>query len=119
MDVQLRQTQNEEMAEVKNRISTLETELEDLKAKYWTIDDKIDSLTKKQEESHSSLFETNNQQNDLLNKIYYQSQAQTEQAQKNEARSIDIQKWLLGALWGLVSLVVIFVITSSLNALFM
>lgn len=82
------QLESDQLKEVKNRISTLETEIEDLKAKYWTIDDKIDSLTKKQEESHSSLFETNNQQNDLLNKIYYQSQAKHKQNRLKRTRHV-------------------------------
>ena len=118
MEKQSNKTPEQQMLDVKKRIHSLETELADLKQKYWTIEDKIDSLSKKQEESHNALFKTNTEQNDMLNKIFYHAQAQTEQAQKNESRSIDIQKWLLGALWGLVALVIIFVITSSLNALF-
>ena len=73
----------------------------------------IDSYTEKQDK----MSELISKQTDQLTIISERYQVQLEYAQRNEERTQGMNKWLLGILWTLLSIVLVVVITASINAI--
>lgn len=72
---------------------------------------------KELKDKQDKVVDENLEQTKILNRIEERYQTQVDVAQKNEEKTLIQNKWLVGAIWALVTIVMIAVITASITAL--
>lgn len=72
---------------------------------------------KELKDKQDKVVDENLEQTKILNRIEERYQTQVDVAQKNEEKTLAQNKWLVGAIWALVTIVMIAVITASITAL--
>ncbi|HDD0308544.1 TPA: hypothetical protein O9547_000867 [Staphylococcus aureus] len=72
---------------------------------------------KELKDKQEKVVDENLEQTKILNRIEERYQVQVDTAQKNEEKTLAQNKWLVGAIWALVTIVMIAVITASITAL--
>ncbi|EIK19538.1 hypothetical protein [Staphylococcus aureus] len=132
----------DEIQRIKSELSDLKTKVDDVEKGMTTRIDDVEILaqetadhvlnlrqehTKHHNElrtSHKELkvkqdkvVDENLEQTKILNRIEERYQVQVDTAQKNEEKTLAQNKWLVGAIWALVTIVMIAVITASITAL--
>lgn len=132
----------DEIQRIKSELSDLKTKVDDVEKEMTTRINDVEALTKetadhvldlRQEHtkhhkelrtSHKELkvkqdkvVDENLEQTKILNRIEERYQVQVDTAQKNEEKTLAQNKWLVGAIWALVTIVMIAVITASITAL--
>ncbi|HBB6316306.1 TPA: hypothetical protein R1956_000738 [Staphylococcus delphini] len=122
-----------EIEKVKQDLETLTSRVDDIERKTNEATSEIADLRKEYSEGHKELQEShkelkdkqaevvneNLEQTKILNRIEERYQTQVEVAQNNEEKALVQNKWLVGAIWALVTIVMIVVITASINTLIM
>lgn len=107
-------TMQQEINDLKVKVSGLQDEVEQIKISHEKFrQETINSYTEKQDK----MSELISKQTDQLTVISERYQVQLEYAQRNEERTQGMNKWLLGILWTLLSIVLVVVITASINAI--
>lgn len=104
----------EEIKDLKIKIDRLQDDVNKIRESHEKFrKETIDSYTEKQDK----MSELISKQTDQLTIISERYQVQLEYAQRNEERTQGMNKWLLGILWTLLSIVLVVVITASINAI--
>ncbi|MGK0554463.1 hypothetical protein [Macrococcus capreoli] len=120
-----------ELQEVKKQLKSLDERVKKLEDDAIKTSESIEDLKALQKENHDDLTKShqelknsqltitseNLEQTKILNRIEERYQAQVDLSLKNESSAQAFSKWLLGAVWALVAIVLITVITASINAL--
>ncbi|PWZ72043.1 hypothetical protein DD902_13520, partial [Staphylococcus pseudintermedius] len=68
-------------------------------------------------DKQEKIVNENIEKTNILNRIDGRYQTQVEVAKSNEGKTLALNKWLVGAIWALVTIVMIVVITASINTL--
>nr|WP_316965061.1 hypothetical protein [Staphylococcus aureus] len=121
----------EELKKDAKKIPELEEKIKSIEEKNKTIEESIKSLNDSQIKGHQELKEShkelkdkqekvvdkNLEQTKILSRIEERYLRQMDVAQKNEEKTLTHNKWLIGAIWALVTVIIIAVITASVAAL--
>lgn len=121
----------DEIKKIKQDLETLTLRVDDIEKKTNEATSEIINLRKEYSEGHKELQEShkylkdkqekvvdeNLEQTKILNRIEERYQMQVDVAQKNEEKTLTQNKWLVGAIWALVTIVMVVVITASITAL--
>ncbi|MCU5745913.1 hypothetical protein N9R04_04155 [Staphylococcus sp. SQ8-PEA] len=114
----------QEIADLTERVDAIEQMTNETASHVVTLRQEYGQGHKDLQESHKELkdkqekvVEENLEQTKILNRIEERYQMQVEVAQNNEGKTLALNKWLIGAIWALVTIVMIVVITASINAL--
>ncbi|NCJ14426.1 LMBR1 domain-containing protein [Staphylococcus pseudintermedius] len=121
----------DEIKKIKQEIAVLTERVDDIEQTANEAASHVVSLRKEYRHGHQELQEShkelkdkqekvvneNFEQTRILNRIEERYQMQVEVAQNNEGKTLALNKWLVGAIWALVTIVMIVVITASINAL--
>lgn len=98
-------------------LEKLQEEVSNLKINYKDLSDKFDIHMKTSRDNQKTMLVVNQAQTDELTKISERYQMQVEHSQKNEERTIQMNRWLLGILWTLLSVVLVVVITTAVTTI--
>ncbi|ELJ9288543.1 hypothetical protein HIR57_01200 [Staphylococcus coagulans] len=114
----------EEIADLKERVETVEKKSAETAVHVVTLRKEYSDGQKALQQSHEYLkdkqekvVDENLEQTKILNRIEERYQMQVDVAQKNEEKTLTQNKWLVGAIWALVTIVMVVVITASITAL--
>ncbi|HDK4350070.1 TPA: hypothetical protein PSK09_000367 [Staphylococcus aureus] len=121
----------DDIQKIKKELSGLVKRVDDVEELANETADHVLDLRKEHKQHHNELREShkelkdkqdkvvdeNLEQTKILNRIEERYQTQVDVAQKNEEKTLAQNKWLVGAIWALVTIVMIAVITASITAL--
>ncbi|EKC6437901.1 hypothetical protein [Staphylococcus delphini] len=114
----------QEIADLTERVDSIEQMTNETASHVVTLRQEYGQGHKDLQESHKDLKDKqekvvneNLEQTKILNRIEERYQMQVEVAQKNEEKTLTQNKWLVGAIWALVTIVMVVVITASITAL--
>ncbi|HDJ4632795.1 TPA: hypothetical protein PQL77_001542 [Staphylococcus aureus] len=121
----------DDIQKIKKELSELVERVDDVEILANETADHVLELREEHKQHHNELREShkelkdkqdkvvdeNLEQTKILNRIEERYQTQVDVAQKNEAKTLAQNKWLVGAIWALVTIVMIAVITASITAL--
>ncbi|MBA8777182.1 hypothetical protein HR081_09880 [Staphylococcus schleiferi subsp. coagulans] len=114
----------DEIKKIKEELADLTTRVETVEQMTSETASHVVSLGKELQRSHQGLkdkqdkvVDENLEQTKILNRIEERYQMQVDVAQKNEEKTLTQNKWLVGAIWALVTIVMVVVITASITAL--
>ncbi|HDJ2913099.1 TPA: hypothetical protein PP386_001481 [Staphylococcus aureus] len=121
----------DDIQKIKQELSELVERVDDVEILANETADHVLELREEHKQHHNELREShkelkdkqdkvvdeNLEQTKILNRIEERYQTQVDVAQKNEEKTLSQNKWLVGAIWALVTIVMIAVITASITAL--
>ncbi|CUD22981.1 TPA: hypothetical protein PRC10_001406 [Staphylococcus aureus] len=121
----------DDIQKIKKELSELVERVDDVEILANETADHVLELREEHKQHHNELREShkelkdkqdkvvdeNLEQTKILNRIEERYQTQVDVAQKNEEKTLTQNKWLVGAIWALVTIVMIAVITASITAL--
>ncbi|HCU9912010.1 TPA: hypothetical protein OVJ56_001850 [Staphylococcus aureus] len=121
----------DDIQKIKKELSELVERVDDVEILANETADHVLELREEHKQHHNELREShkelkdkqdkvvdeNLEQTKILNRIEERYQTQVDVAQKNEEKILAQNKWLVGAIWALVTIVMIAVITASITAL--
>ncbi|HGZ6250156.1 TPA: hypothetical protein ACOFV8_001998 [Staphylococcus aureus] len=121
----------DDIQKIKKELSELVERVDDVEILANETADHVLELREEHKQHHNELREShkelkdkqdkvvdeNLEQTKILNRIEERYQTQVDVAQKNEENTLAQNKWLVGAIWALVTIVMIAVITASITAL--
>ncbi|WP_086095396.1 hypothetical protein [Staphylococcus aureus] len=121
----------DDIQKIKKELSELVERVDDVEELANETADHVLELRDEHKQNHNELREShkelkdkqdkvvdeNLEQTKILNRIEERYQTQVDVAQKNEEKTLVQNKWLVGAIWALVTIVMIAVITASITAL--
>ncbi|HCY3195656.1 TPA: hypothetical protein O1L18_001644 [Staphylococcus aureus] len=121
----------DDIQKIKKELSELVERVDDVEVLANETADHVLELREEHKQHHNELREShkelkdkqdkvvgeNLEQTKILNRIEERYQTQVDVAQKNEEKILAQNKWLVGAIWALVTIVMIAVITASITAL--
>ncbi|HBU9596247.1 hypothetical protein LOQ55_14185 [Staphylococcus aureus] len=121
----------DDIQKIKKELSELVERVDDVEILANETADHVLELREEHKQHHNELREShkelkdkqdkvvdeNLEQTKILNRIEERYQTQVDVAQKNEEKTLVQNKWLVGAIWALVTIVMIAVITASITAL--
>ncbi|CAC8255746.1 phage protein [Staphylococcus aureus] len=121
----------DDIQKIKKELSELVERVDDVEILANETADHVLELREEHKQHHNELREShkelkdkqdkvvdeNLEQTKILNRIEERYQTQVDVAQKNEEKTLGQNKWLVGAIWALVTIVMIAVITASITAL--
>ncbi|MDK4008765.1 hypothetical protein O0C93_07690 [Staphylococcus pseudintermedius] len=114
----------QEIADLTERVDSIEqtaneaaSHVVSLRKEYRNGHQELQESHKELKDKQEKVVNENFEQTKILNRIEERYQTQVEVAQNNEGKTLALNKWLVGAIWALVTLVMIVVITASINAL--
>ncbi len=114
----------EELADLTTRVETVEQMANETASHVVGLREEHSKGHKELRQSHQDLkdkqekvVDENLEQTKILNRIEERYQMQVDVAQKNEEKTLTQNKWLVGAIWALVTIVMVVVITASITAL--
>ncbi|MDP4460431.1 hypothetical protein QUD39_03995 [Staphylococcus hyicus] len=114
----------EEIKELTSRVDTIEKmanetakHVVDLRADHHKHHGELKESHKELKDKQEKVVDENLEQTKILNRIEERYLTQVDIAQKNEEKTLTQNKWLVGAIWALVTIVMVVVITASITAL--
>ena len=114
----------DDIQKIKKELSELVERVDDVEILANETADHVLELREEHKQHHKELkdkqdkvVDENLEQTKILNRIEERYQTQVDVAQKNEEKTLAQNKWLVGAIWALVTIVMIAVITASITAL--
>ncbi|NGL39674.1 LMBR1 domain-containing protein [Staphylococcus aureus] len=114
----------QEIADLTERVDSIEQTANEAASHVVSLRNEYRNGHQELQESHKELKDKqekvvneNFEQTKILNRIEERYQTQVEVAQNNKGKTLALNKWLVGAIWALVTIVMIVVITASINAL--
>ncbi|HDG2650175.1 TPA: hypothetical protein PCW43_001276 [Staphylococcus aureus] len=121
----------DDIQKIKKELSELVERVDDVEILANETADHVLELREEHKQHHNELREShkelkdkqdkvvdeNLEQTKILNRIEERYQTQVDVAQKNEEKTLAQNKWLVDAIWALVTIVMIAVITASITAL--
>ncbi|GBY71262.1 hypothetical protein [Staphylococcus aureus] len=121
----------DDIQKIKKELSELVERVDDVEILANETADHVLELREEHKQHHNELREShkelkdkqdkvvdeNLEQTKILNRIEERYQTQVDVAQKNEEKTLAQNKWLVAAIWALVTIVMIAVITASITAL--
>ncbi|MCQ9290714.1 hypothetical protein NQ016_04165 [Staphylococcus hyicus] len=113
-----------ELKELTFRVDTIEKmanetakHVVDLRADTFKHHNELKESHKDLKDKQEKVVDENLEQTKILNRIEERYLTQVDVAQKNEEKTLTQNKWLVGAIWALVTIVMVVVITASITAL--
>ena len=114
----------QDLAELTERVDKVEkvsaetaSHVVDLRKEHTTHHKELQESHKDLKDKQEKVVDENLEQTKILNRIEERYLAQVDIAQKNEEKTLTQNKWLVGAIWALVTIVMVVVITASITAL--
>ena len=121
----------DDIQKIKKELSELVERVDDVEILANETADHVLELREEHKQHHNELREShkelkdkqdkvvdeNLEQTKILNRIEERYQTQVDVAQKNEEKTLAQNKWLVDAIWALVTIVMIAVITASITPL--
>lgn len=107
----------EQINGLKEEVKKLKADIINLKSDHNTLSNKFDLFSIESQTRQQNIIDINQKQTDELSKISERYQMQVEHSQKNEERTIQMNRWLLGILWTLLSVVLVAVITAAVTTI--